>query len=158
MKTILTFEQFLEQHGDGMTAEQTIGPKLFSEVNGKIILSATDDVEVYDDEGMNNWVLGEPQTNETAKKVHDAKYPLCARWSDNFDKATTIIDFLNWLTQGHPSEHAEEGRDYELSQWGDTGTRLMPVCKSVEDLAYEYFNINRSEINKERERMLSKLR
>lgn len=122
-------------------------------------------------------------SDETPQEKHDKKYPLCKRWGANFDKAMVIIDFLNWLCNGYPSEYVEEGHNCCIAQYGrystepitkDTPTaerfgialrnlvegqeQLIPITRSVEDLAYEYFGIDRQEINKEREAMLTEVR
>lgn len=111
------------------------------------------------------------------------KYPLCSRWAARDSEIRHIMQFLEWLCEGAPSDYSDEGHNFTICDYGRYETlpidddashverfgqvlvnavegaeQFIPVGKRPLDLIYEYLGVNPSDLEKERAAILDEMR
>lgn len=76
-------------------------------------------------------------------------FPECEKLASVSEESNKIGQFLEWLL---------DDKQYCIAQYYDDDMALSDVCRSINDLLAEYFNIDLNEVERERRIMLDELR
>jgi len=89
-----------------------------------------------------------------------AEMPECDKLNDRRDEWNALYQFVEWLQEkGILLSHRITMREFYGEEYEDEPMdTLVPIPRTLENLFYEYFDLDPAELEQERRRLLSTLR
>lgn len=87
-------------------------------------------------------------------------YPECDKLKDRVDEWNAIYPFMEWLREKKIClAHTISKREYYGEDYKDElMSTMVPILQNLESLLYEYFEVDPSELERERRTLLSSLK
>ncbi len=87
-------------------------------------------------------------------------YPECDKMNERTDEWNAIYPFMEWLQEKKIRlAHTITKREYYGEDYEDEPMETMvPISQSLENLLYEYFDVDLAELERERREILDSLR